>query len=85
MWVKLFIFILMGLIAISLFSGMFFLVKDTGNSKRTANALTFRVGFSAALLLLLILSASQGWIQPHILGNYDGVNAEGEVQSLPSE
>ncbi len=67
MWVKIAIFILFGFIVLSLFRGMFYLVQDGSGSKRTVNSLTYRVIFSVALLLLLIVSASQGWIQPHTL------------------
>lgn len=69
MLIKVIIVLIMGMIVISLFRAMFFLVKDDkGDSKRTVNALTYRVMFSIALLLLLVLSASQGWIRPHSVG-----------------
>ena len=60
--------VLMALIAISLFSGMNFLVRDGGGGKRTVNALTVRITLSIALILLLMLSAWQGWIAPHSVG-----------------
>lgn len=55
---------LLGIIA-SLGAGMFHLVKDKGDSKRMANALTVRVVLSVALFILLFIAWKQGLIQPH--------------------
>lgn len=55
---------LLGIIA-SLATGMFHLVKDKGDSKRMANALTVRVALSVALFILLFIAWQQGLIQPH--------------------
>ena len=49
----------------SLGAGMFHLVKDKGDSKRMANALTIRVALSVALFVLLFIAWKQGLIQPH--------------------
>ena len=38
----------------SLFSALFFMFNDKGNSKRMVKALTFRVGLSVSLFLLLM-------------------------------
>ena len=38
----------------SLFSALFFMFTDKGNSKRMVKALTFRVGLSVSLFLLLM-------------------------------
>jgi hypothetical protein len=51
------------LIFISLFSAFFYLMKDKGQTKRTVNALTMRIGMSVVLFLLIILSHHMGWIQ----------------------
>ncbi|MDD4885545.1 MAG: twin transmembrane helix small protein [Thiomonas sp.] len=56
------------LIVGSLFSGLFFVMKDKGKSNRAVYALTFRVGFSVLLFLILILSYKMGWIHPHDVG-----------------
>jgi hypothetical protein len=48
----------------SLGFALFFLMKDKGKSNRTVNALTFRVGFSIVLFLLLLLAYHFGLIQP---------------------
>ena len=55
---------LLGIIA-SLGAGMFHLVKDKGDSKRMANALTIRIALSVALFILLFIAWKQGLIQPH--------------------
>jgi cytochrome bd-type quinol oxidase subunit 2 len=55
---------LLGIVA-SLGAGMFHLVKDKGDSKRMATALTVRVALSVALFVLLFIAWKQGLIQPH--------------------
>lgn len=52
----------------SLLSGLFFVMKDKGKSNRAVYALTFRVGFSVLLFLILIISYKMGWIHPHDVG-----------------
>ncbi len=39
----------------SLASAMFYLVKDKGQSTRTVKALTFRIGLSVVLFILMML------------------------------
>jgi len=50
-------------VVISLFSGLFFLVKDQGKSKRTVNSLTIRVGLAALILIIVIVAALTGELQ----------------------
>ncbi len=52
-------------IIFSLGSGMVFLLKDKSGSKRTVKALTFRIGLSVALFVLLLVAFALGWITPH--------------------
>ncbi len=52
-------------ILVSLASGMVFLVKDKGQSQRTAKALTVRITLSVALFGLLMLGIFTGHIKPH--------------------
>lgn len=52
------------LILASLGSALFFLMKDKGKSNRTVKALAFRVGFSIALFILILVAYQLGWIQP---------------------
>lgn len=49
----------------SLASGMLFLVKDKGQTERTAKALTVRIVLSVSLFALLMLSIAAGWLKPH--------------------
>lgn len=66
MLIKLFIIVILLLIVSSLFSALFFLIKDKGQGRRTARALTFRIGLSIGLFLLLMLGYYAGLIgQPH--------------------
>ena len=46
----------------SLFSALFFLVRDKGQGERTVRALTVRVALSLALFALLILGYHFGFI-----------------------
>ncbi|QMU62114.1 MAG: twin transmembrane helix small protein [Gammaproteobacteria bacterium] len=49
----------------SLASAMVFLVKDKGETNRTAKALTYRIGISVFIFVLLILAYFAGYIEPH--------------------
>jgi hypothetical protein len=49
-------------ILVSLFSALYFLVKDKGRSTRTVKALTIRVALSIALFVLLLLGFHFGFI-----------------------
>ena len=51
------------LIAASLISGMVFLIRDKGQTRNVARALTFRVGFSIALFAFIWLAHYMGWIE----------------------
>ena len=48
-----------------LISGMVFLVRDKGESKRTVKALTWRIGLSVSLFIFLLLAFKLHWITPH--------------------
>ena len=56
--VVVFIILILG----SLGSALYFLVKDKGSSTRTVRALTWRVVFSIAIFMLLMLSYHFGLI-----------------------
>ncbi|KRA16441.1 twin transmembrane helix small protein [Lysobacter sp. Root604] len=49
-------------------AGLYYMLVDKGQSKRTVNALTRRIALSVALILIIILSIKMGWIQPHGVG-----------------
>jgi hypothetical protein len=61
---KIFVAIAFILILASLGSALVFLMRDKGKSNRTVQALAFRVGFSIALFVLILVAYSQGWIEP---------------------
>ncbi|MEL0101888.1 MAG: twin transmembrane helix small protein [Gammaproteobacteria bacterium] len=63
-----FIFLFL-LIIISLFSSLFFLIKDKSDKKRVVNALKVRVGLSVILFVILIIMYMNGYIQPHGISN----------------
>jgi hypothetical protein len=48
----------------SLFSGLFFLLRDQGSGNRAVKTLTLRIGLSMALFALLMLGYRYGWIGP---------------------
>jgi succinate dehydrogenase/fumarate reductase cytochrome b subunit len=49
-------------------AGLYYMLVDKGQTKRTVNALTRRIALSVALILLVILSIYMGWITPHGVG-----------------
>jgi len=65
---KLILVLLLLAIVASLFSGLFFLMKDDSSRRRTLWALKIRVGLSIALLVFLALAFMNGWLRPHGLG-----------------
>ncbi|MGQ0587176.1 MAG: twin transmembrane helix small protein [Gammaproteobacteria bacterium] len=62
---KIILLVLLAAIVASLFSGLFFLLKDESRERRTLTALKVRVGLSIVLLIFLALAFSQGWLRPH--------------------
>ena len=52
-------------ILFSLGSALFYMIKDRGISDRTARALTFRIGLSVGLFVLLFVLYGLGVITPH--------------------
>ncbi len=50
-------------ILVSLGSALLYLIKDHGTGKRTVKALTWRIGLSVSLFLLLLLAHQLGWIE----------------------
>jgi hypothetical protein len=49
-------------------AGLYYMLVDKGESKRTVNALTRRIALSVALILLVIVAIKMGWITPHGIG-----------------
>ena len=65
MWVKAIIVIMFLGIVASLASGLVYLVRDRGDSRRTLRALTWRIGLSVGLFALLMVLIATGVITPH--------------------
>ena len=58
------VFILIAILT-SLGSGLYYMMKDKGQSKRTVRMLTVRIGLSVSLFVLLFVLWWAGLIQPH--------------------
>ena len=56
------VLVFVAFILFSLFSALYFLIKDKGSSTRTVKALTIRVVLSIVLFVLLVLSFHFGFI-----------------------
>lgn len=57
---KILIVVLMLAVLVSLFSGLYFLIRDGGKTNRVLNSLALRVALSVALLAVILLSLWQG-------------------------
>lgn len=66
MWIKIIIFAAMAAVLVNLFIALFHLTRGgEGDSRKTLRALTWRLGISIALFLLLYLASFMGWVAPH--------------------
>ncbi|MBX9400482.1 twin transmembrane helix small protein [Lysobacter sp. BMK333-48F3] len=64
----LFVAAFMAVILYNLGAGLYYMLVDKGSSKRTVNALTRRIGFSIALIALVVVGIATGVVQPHGVG-----------------
>ncbi len=62
MWIKIATVLVLIVIISSLFSALFFLIKDKSGNDRTVKALTVRIGLSITLFAGLIIAAYFGLI-----------------------
>lgn len=62
MWIKIATVLVLIIIIGSLFSALFFLMKDKRGNDRTVKALTVRIGLSITLFAALIIAAYFGFI-----------------------
>ena len=89
--VKLVLILLLGAIVISLFSGLFFLVKDKGQTNRTANALSVRIGLSIVAIVIVLIAGLTGVLEMNpdprtgLGGTEASVGAESETGEAPSD
>lgn len=67
MLIKIIVVILFLFILGSLASALFHLLTSRESNPKTVKALTYRIGLSVLAFIVLIISASLGWIQPHSL------------------
>ncbi len=61
--VKLIVLLLLGFTVVSLFSAMFFMVKDKGQTRRTVNALSLRIGLSIVIIVVIMIAGATGVIE----------------------
>jgi hypothetical protein len=59
---KIILVVLLALVVISLFSGLYFMYQDKGKSRRVVVALTIRVALSVTILLIVIAGLFMGWL-----------------------
>lgn len=62
---KFIVVVLFVAIVFSLFSALRALYRSDGKDTKMVRALTWRIGLSVGLFLLLFIMAGLGWIQPH--------------------
>ncbi len=65
---KLIIILFLIVIVYNLGAGLYYMMTDKGKTDRTVKALTWRIGLSVLLILLIIAGIFTGVIQPHGLG-----------------
>jgi Protein of unknown function (DUF2909) len=65
---KIFIIVVMLIILASLGSGLYFLIHDRGHGDRTVKALSWRIGLSVALFIILLIGFLLGIFTPHKFG-----------------
>ncbi len=61
---RIFVALLLVLILFNLLSGLVYLVRDRGHGERAVKALTWRIGLSTALFLLLMAGHYLGLSRP---------------------
>ncbi len=61
--VKFVVILLLCFVIVSLFTGLYYLVKDKGQSNRTVNALTVRIGLSVLAIVIVLIAGATGMIE----------------------
>ena len=49
-------------------AGLYYMMTDKGQTNRTVKALTWRIGLSVLLIVLVMIGIATGIIRPHGLG-----------------
>lgn len=85
--VKIIVLLLLVFVIISLFSGLYFLVKDKGQSSRTVNALTMRVGLSVVAIIVVLIAGVTGILEinPSPLDENANVSSPASTGTSPDE
>lgn len=65
---KLLIIAFLILILWNLGAGLYYMMVDKGRTDRTVKSLTWRIGLSVALILLVVAGILSGVIKPHGVG-----------------
>ena len=65
MIVKIIIVLAMLAILFSLFRSLYFLTTEKSDSNKTVKNLSWRIGLSIALFVLIVISIFMGWLEPH--------------------
>jgi len=63
--IKTILIVLFAFILFALGSALYYLIKDNGDSERIVKALTWRIGLSLLLFVILMFSFAMGWITPN--------------------
>ena len=64
-WIKALVLLLLAGAVFALFRALAAMMRGESGDGRTVRALGWRVGLSALVFLLLVLSMHMGWIKPH--------------------
>lgn len=62
---KILIVVLLLVVVISLGSALYHLVNNKGNSDKLVKSLSWRIGLSVGIFILLLIGQATGLIQPH--------------------
>lgn len=49
-------------------AGLYYMMVDKGTTDRTVKSLSWRIGLSVLLILVVVLGTVTGWIKPHDIG-----------------
>ena len=66
---KLVIIAFLVVIVYNLGAGLYYMMVDKGENDRMVRSLTWRIGLSVVLILIIALGIWTGWIKPHDIGN----------------
>lgn len=62
---KIVVLVLLLIVILSLGSALFHFVNNGGDSDKMLKSLTWRIGLSVGIFILLLIGQAMGWITPH--------------------